>query len=252
MAQDDRWRNDPYRDRDRDRRRESGGYGPRDYGRGNWASREDDDAATRRDTRGRDSRDRSEEEWFGPGHAAGMTGMPVFGIPGGDPRWDHRGRGGDDRRGYREWRDTDDRGFWDRAADEVSSWFGDEDAERRRRMDERQSHRGRGPRNYTRSDDRIREDVSDRLSDDPYVDASDVEVAVSGGEVTLSGTVDGRTAKRRAEDCAEAVSGVRHVQNNLRVRERSDQGLANASLSQPTTTSRPASGEAAWGSRDRS
>jgi hypothetical protein len=27
--------------------------------------------------------------------------------------------------------------------------------------------------------------------------------------------------KRRAEDCAEGVSGVKHVQNNLRVQEQS-------------------------------
>jgi hypothetical protein len=35
----------------------------------------------------------------------------------------------------------DDRGFFDRAGDEVRSWFGDEEAERRRRMDERYDER---------------------------------------------------------------------------------------------------------------
>jgi hypothetical protein len=35
----------------------------------------------------------------------------------------------------------DDRGFFDRAGDEVRSWFGDEDAERRRRLDERYDER---------------------------------------------------------------------------------------------------------------
>ncbi|HYD89287.1 MAG TPA: BON domain-containing protein [Vitreimonas sp.] len=78
-------------------------------------------------------------------------------------------------------------------------------------------HAGRGPKNYTRSDDRIREDVNDRLTDDPDVDASEIDVKVSNGQVTLAGTVDSRDEKRRAEDCAEAVSGVRDVQNNLRV-----------------------------------
>ena len=96
------------------------------------------------------------------------------------------------------------------ASDEVSSWFGDHDAERRRREDQRGEHRGRGPKNYTRSDDRIREDVNDRLSDDPFVDASNIEVQVSSCEVTLTGTVDSREAKRRAEDSAERVSGVKH------------------------------------------
>jgi osmotically-inducible protein OsmY len=108
-----------------------------------------------------------------------------------------------------------DRDMWDRASDEVASWFGDEDAAHRRRLD---NFRGRGPKNYTRSSDRIREDVSDRLSDDWMVDASDIEVSVDGTEVTLNGTVPSREAKRRAEDCADSVSGITHVQNNLRVK----------------------------------
>lgn len=85
-------------------------------------------------------------------------------------------------------------------------------------------HRGRGPRNWTRSDERIADDVHQRLTDDPHVDASDVDVKVENGEVTLSGLVDDRRAKRRAEDCAESVSGVRHCQNNLRVRENQNPG----------------------------
>jgi hypothetical protein len=79
------------------------------------------------------------------------------------------------------------------------------------------SHRGRGPKGYQRSDERICEDISDRLTDDPVVDASEIEVRVAGSEVTLNGTVASRTEKRRAEDIAEDVSGVTHVQNNLRV-----------------------------------
>ena len=117
-----------------------------------------------------------------------------------------------------------DRDFWDRASDEVASWFGDDAAERRRRMDAQEDHRGRGPKGYTRSDDRIRDDVSDALSDDNLVDAREISVSVSNAEVTLDGTVDTRFAKRRAEDCAERVSGVTHVQNNLRVKRVSMEG----------------------------
>jgi BON domain len=79
------------------------------------------------------------------------------------------------------------------------------------------SHRGRGPKGYRRSDERIREDVSDRLTEDSGVDASGIEVGVRDGEVTLSGTVGDRRARRRAEDLAESVAGVAHVQNNLRL-----------------------------------
>lgn len=128
----------------------------------------------------------------------------------------------DDReRGYARQGDYDNRNngrrrdFMDRASDEVASWFGDEDAERRRQMDQ---HRGKGPKGYVRTDERIRDDVNDRLSDDPMLDASDIEVAVAGGEVTLTGFVAARQDKRRAEDTAEAVSGVNNVQNNLRVK----------------------------------
>jgi BON domain-containing protein len=78
-------------------------------------------------------------------------------------------------------------------------------------------HAGRGPRNYQRADDRIREDVCDVLCDHGYIDASDIEVTVLNGEVTLIGLVPDRPQKRMAEDAAEQVSGVREVHNQLRV-----------------------------------
>ncbi|WP_439651678.1 CBS domain-containing protein [Microvirga puerhi] len=81
----------------------------------------------------------------------------------------------------------------------------------------RGEHRGKGPRNYQRSDDRIREDIHERLTDDARLDASEIEVIVSNREVTLNGTVRDRNEKRRAEDLAESVSGAAHVQNNLRI-----------------------------------
>ncbi|WQO49887.1 BON domain-containing protein (plasmid) [Sinorhizobium medicae] len=136
-------------------------------------------------------------------------GPDTFGGGGyhGDDDYGHRYRHGG--------RGIEGRGFLERASDEVSSWFGDEDAERRRMQDQ---HRGKGPKGYTRSDTRIQEDVSDRLSDEGMLDASGIAVSVANGEVQLSGLVDSKWAKRRAENCADAVSGVKHVQNNLRVR----------------------------------
>ena len=84
----------------------------------------------------------------------------------------------------------------------------------------RGEHQGRGPRGYQRSDDRIREDISERLTDDAMIDASEIEVAVQNREVTLTGTVRDRNEKRRAEDIAESVTGVSHVQNNLRIGQK--------------------------------
>jgi hypothetical protein len=164
----------------------------------------------------------------------------------------------------------------DRASDEVRSWFGDDDARRRRSLDdraygtyrtddrtyhdryrhERIAHNpeawgeqhlpgngdgaapwgprerggywrqyedarphfvGRGPKGYQRSDDRIRDEICDCMTDDPLLDASEIEVDVKQGEVTLCGSVNSRDQKRRAEDVAERISGVRDVTNQLRV-----------------------------------
>ena len=81
----------------------------------------------------------------------------------------------------------------------------------------RESHRGRGPKNYRRSDDSIRDDVCERLTMDHDVDATDIEVNVYECVVTLSGTVSDRQTKRIAEDIADTVRGVKEVQNELRV-----------------------------------
>jgi osmotically-inducible protein OsmY len=148
---------------------------------------------------------------FGSGYNRGSEGGMWGGSRQSNRRYDYD-------RGYGGQYQGQDRGWWDRTADEVSSWFGDEEAERRRRMDERQGeHRGRGPRNYTRSDDRIKEDINDRLTDHTFLDASNIDVEVNAGEVTLTGTVDSRWAKRQAEDIAEDISGVKNVENRLRV-----------------------------------
>jgi len=79
---------------------------------------------------------------------------------------------------------------------------------------------GRGPRNYVRPDNRIEEDVNERLTEHPMIDATDIEVSVQNGEVTLRGQVDHREAKRLAEDIADSVFGVKDVNNQIRVKHR--------------------------------
>ena len=76
---------------------------------------------------------------------------------------------------------------------------------------------GRGPKGYVRSDERIREDVCEYLSADDDVDASDIEVRVQDGEVTLEGTVQTRSMKHHAENLVDEVAGVKDVHNRLRV-----------------------------------
>ncbi|MDX1992707.1 MAG: BON domain-containing protein [bacterium] len=76
---------------------------------------------------------------------------------------------------------------------------------------------GRGPKGYRRSDDRIMEDVCEILTMHDDIDASEIEVQVQQGVVTLSGTVDSRRTKRMAEDVIESISGVVDIHNQLRV-----------------------------------
>lgn len=78
---------------------------------------------------------------------------------------------------------------------------------------------GIGPREYRRSDDKIREDISEWLAMHGRLDAGDISVEVVNGEVTLAGTVDGRWEKREAERVAETVRGVMDVYNRLHIRE---------------------------------
>lgn len=81
----------------------------------------------------------------------------------------------------------------------------------------RGGYAGRGPKGYTRTDDRIKEDVCDRLSWNDEVDATDITVLVDRGEVTLEGSVATRHMKRLATDIAEDVPGVLDVHNTIRV-----------------------------------
>jgi osmotically-inducible protein OsmY len=110
---------------------------------------------------------------------------------------------------------NEDRGWWERAGDEVLSWLGDDYAERRRRQDA--THRGKGPKNYKRSDERISEDINNRLTDEWNIDASDIEVTVTNGDVVLTGFVADRFQKRRAADIADDVYGVTNVENRIKL-----------------------------------
>ncbi len=83
-------------------------------------------------------------------------------------------------------------------------------------------HHGTGPKGWRRADDSVREDVCEAFAYDPALDASDIEVTVQNGEVTLAGTVRDRTSKRLAEQLCEQCRGVEDVHNRLVVRKDDD------------------------------
>lgn len=76
---------------------------------------------------------------------------------------------------------------------------------------------GKGPKGWKRSDDKIKEEVCESLYDSRMIDASEIEVTVKDGHVTLSGTVDSRDAKREAESLIDSVRGVEDVTNNIKL-----------------------------------
>jgi hypothetical protein len=240
---------------------------PQYYGEPSRAGQSVDRGYNRGDYRG-DFGPEGERRWQKPGHArdsyerddAGWSGRGEWGQRGGEG-WERGRRGGGGFGSeYGAWRSGASFGFgpeehpeggfedtdWapNRPARGRGTWAGDwsvgrvpEDRSAGPQRTGgssymREDFRGRGPRDYRRADDRIRDEVCDRLTDDPYVDAADISIRVEGGEVTLSGTVASREQKRRAEDCVERVTGVREVINQIRV----NRGDLSAAASTGTTT----------------
>ena len=83
---------------------------------------------------------------------------------------------------------------------------------------DRGPHYGKGPKGYERSDPRIHEEICEAIAHQGYIDASDVEVKVERGTVTLTGTVRQREDKRGLERLTERQRGVDEVHNELRLR----------------------------------
>jgi hypothetical protein len=105
---------------DRDDSRQ--GYGRESYGRQGYGSQDYGRQGSGRSDYGRQSYDRG----YGQNRFQQRSGADYGRQP----------------QGY----DYDERGFFSRAGDEVRSWFGDEDAERRREMDARYDERAYGDR----------------------------------------------------------------------------------------------------------
>jgi BON domain len=94
---------------------------------------------------------------------------------------------------------------------------------------------GKGPKGYQRSDERVREDVCERIARSG-IDAGNVEVKVERGEVTLTGFVSSREDKRYLEDVADDVCGVDEVHNHVRLRREETSGAGMTAGTSTTGT----------------
>jgi len=220
-------RRDDYSNLDSNRERSTNmgsGYDPYNYGQtvgsfnqgkeGSYSRRFDYDDYNNRSNPGYDS---DYNRSYGRSTGNASTGSNQY-----RDRYERRGEvyGRDHHTQNRE-KNQGNRDWWDRATDEVASWFGDDGAERRREDDKRFGpHRGKRTNGFSRFDECSQEDVNDRLSDYSFIDASEIDVTVEGAEVVLTGTVDNKEEKRRAEDIAERISGVKNVENRLKVKNR--------------------------------
>ncbi|WP_207632888.1 BON domain-containing protein [Foetidibacter luteolus] len=232
----------------------TGNYGSQDYGSDDYGRR-NQDMNRRQDTGRWQNNENNRRSGSQQGRGYGDQGSY-----GNEYNWGNQdynrgnsGNSGNYGRGFRPDANDYDRNRWNENNNQASwansgsneGWGNRDTGRNYGQMQDNNSsqHRGKGPKDYRRSDDRIKEDVCDRLCDDGSIDASDIEVQVNGAEVILTGSVEDRNAKRRAEDVAESVSGVTNVQNQLRVgaqksqQENSTGGSSGKGKSQVSTTS---------------
>jgi len=210
--------NDPRRWRDDDERRSQG-------------SEED----WRDEWRPGESRWREERGGFGYGNYGSAGGYGPYG--GGYDRrfgrqyepddWQSRvdwhGRaGGYENESYDPYENRAWRRDWDR--DRFRARRGEGRGLLERAGDWLQRKLGKAPKGYTRSDDRIREDLSEVVWRRGDIDASDVEIVVKNAEVTLVGNVNDRRTKRLLEDMAEDCLGVIDVHNQIKIRREAHDG----------------------------
>jgi osmotically-inducible protein OsmY len=70
------------------------------------------------------------------------------------------------------------------------------------------------------TDDSINDAVRVKLASDQVVGVTPIDVAVKDGVVTLTGTVDTKSLRGKAESVARKVKGVKKVVNNIEIKTR--------------------------------
>ena len=174
-----------------------------EFGRG-WSSAGSPDFRGPRlgpyDARGESSFTGGRDSWSGSGGSYRGYGIPSGNEPGGfGLNTSHRAVGD-----------------WDRGRSDSDEWS---DGSRIRDGFGHgvRSAGGRPPKGYTRSDERIRDDVCEQLYRSHEVDVGEVSVEAKNGTIVLEGTVPDRRMKHRIEDLCEQCIGVNDVDNRIRV-----------------------------------
>ena len=85
----------------------------------------------------------------------------------------------------------------------------------------RSHHRGRGPKDWSRDDRRLYEEICERLLHDRLIDARGIAVAVDDGVVTLKGEARGAADPLLALQLVRETPGVKGVQVELSVNPHS-------------------------------
>jgi osmotically-inducible protein OsmY len=233
----------------------------RDYGGGGYRSRSDENRGRGTGSFGEDYREgqygsgdfgfeqgRRGEPSFGPSSNERYESPRYFGVGSYSEGGSHYTGGYDPRgdRSYsREWSGDPSYSYRGSSASYSGGGYSWDDQQRQRREERPgllQRLFKRGPKGYQRSDERLREDISERLMMSSSVDSSEVTVSVSSGKVTLEGTVPDRYMKHYIEDLVDACPGVQDIDNRIRVDASS--GRWSDESSRNTTTASSTTGTA--------
>ena len=150
-----------------------------------------------------------DREWEDQGHEWDQPGYDRLGPEHG---WKQPGYGGE-RQGY-HWELQGGVGLGRAPGAEKQPW-------RQTQQGKDGASRKRGAKGSQRSDERIREDVCEALTQHPWINACEIEVRVQNGQVFLQGTVKRREMRHMAEECTETILGVKGVENYIRFSQSS-------------------------------
>jgi osmotically-inducible protein OsmY len=127
----------------------------------------------------------------------------------------------DDAPSYGDWQRHSSGGTSGARGQEGYSYPGEhtwgEAESKRERQEEQRGGNERRIAQRRRPDAVLAQELLEILTKDPELDATEIEVEVEGGAVSLTGTVDSTDARLLAEELVESVTGVREVHNHLKV-----------------------------------